>query len=287
MYPQTFFSLFPPAPRQSTVFVAMSFESRFTPRWKRVIEPAIRAVKFRGGCLEPVRVDQRKVSDAILTQILDGIANCAIVFGDITTIGHLNRRPARNPNVLYEVGMAHATRQPSEVVLFRSDTDTLMFDLSNVRVNTYDPDTDTDGARALVQAAIEEGLRETELIKGLFVRRLMQTIDFESLMTLLALARSDSGLTYPRFARNDANPFAKLYRGVTLQRLLELGMIENKYLDLTRFTKQQAERLSPNQIMGVQFTPLGRAVYDAIKVQLVDPLRNLWALPPGPPASKS
>jgi hypothetical protein len=39
MYPANYFGLFPPFPRENTVFVAMSFDPRFQTRWSNVIVP--------------------------------------------------------------------------------------------------------------------------------------------------------------------------------------------------------------------------------------------------------
>jgi hypothetical protein len=131
MYPAIFFGLFPPFPRDDRVFVAMSFDSRFDRRWNEVIVPAVRRICVRTGAtetrLEPHRVDLRTASDSILTEILDGIGRCRAVVADITSIGHIEGRPVRNANVLYEVGLAHASRLPEEVIIFRSDRDALLF----------------------------------------------------------------------------------------------------------------------------------------------------------------
>src|ERR1700722_12309898 len=103
MYPNTFFSMFPPFPRNNKIFVAMSFDPQFDARWRGVIEPAVVNAGF-----DPHRVDNRTVSDSILTEILDGISNASLILADISTIGELNGKPIRNANVLYEVGLAHA-----------------------------------------------------------------------------------------------------------------------------------------------------------------------------------
>ena len=39
---------------------------------------------------------------------------------------------------MYEVGLAHAARQNTEVLLVRSDTEEINFDLAGIRVHTYD-----------------------------------------------------------------------------------------------------------------------------------------------------
>jgi hypothetical protein len=160
MYPSHFFGLFPPFPREDNVFVAMSFASRFDQRWNEVIAPAIHRVLRNEVPLEPLRVDSRKVSDSILTEILDGISKSRLVLADITTVGKLDGTPIRNGNVMYEVGIAHAVRLPEEVLLFRSDKDALLFDTSSVRVNEYQPETSPDEARDIVASAILDAFRE-------------------------------------------------------------------------------------------------------------------------------
>ena len=52
-----------------------------------MIAPAIRQVLRNDVPLEPFRVDSRKVSDSILTEILDGISKSRLVFADITAVG--------------------------------------------------------------------------------------------------------------------------------------------------------------------------------------------------------
>jgi hypothetical protein len=74
MYPLQILSLFPAFPRDDRVFVAMSFEARFEARWTNVLEPAIRSANIDGRPLVPFRVDARRVSDSILTEIVVAIA---------------------------------------------------------------------------------------------------------------------------------------------------------------------------------------------------------------------
>jgi hypothetical protein len=154
MYPRNYFQLFPPFPREEKVFVAMSFDTRFDACWNQVIIPAIQAVHVNDVPLQPHRVDtHRIIRDSILTEILGGITNDRVIFADITSLGQLDSKPVHSSNVMYEVGLAHAVRLPEEVILFRADTDFLLFDVANVRVNTYDPDHDSDSARAWVTEA--------------------------------------------------------------------------------------------------------------------------------------
>ena len=180
MYPAHYYGLFPAFPRQKTVFVAMSFDSKFDRRWAEVLAPAVHAITINDSRLEAVRVDARVVCDSILTEILSGIGTCQVVLADITSVGYLNDRPIRNGNVMYEIGLAHAVRLPEEVLLFRSDRDALLFDTANVRVNEYNPDEQPEEARRQVKDAIAFAVREIDLRRSLAVRAVVDSLDAAS-----------------------------------------------------------------------------------------------------------
>ncbi len=167
MYPRHFFDQYPAFPRSHRVFVAMSFDPRLDNRWHNVIFPAVAEVNVDGVNLEAHRVDIRSVSDSILTEILSGIGSALLVFGDITSLDNLNGVPLRNPNVFYEIGIAHATRLPEEVLLFRSDDGPLLFDVANIRVNRYDPDVNPTEARDHVRNIVSEAIRRLTLLEVL------------------------------------------------------------------------------------------------------------------------
>lgn len=231
MYPAHLFALFPAFPREATVFVAMSFDPRFDPRWREVVAPAIRSVVVNGKPLEPLRVDARKVSDSILTEILSGISNSRLVLADITTMGYLDGRPIRNGNVMYEIGLAQAVRLPEEVLLFRSDKDTLLFDTSNIRVNSYSPDDTPDKARADVSDIIVTALREIDLRRHLAVRKAAESLDYPS-WWLLTESQSKEGVAHPQM-RTIRQTLGNAARAAAIARLLEMGALRTMYLHVT------------------------------------------------------
>lgn len=132
MHPHVFLETFWRLELRPQVFVAMSFDPKYKIRFDEVIDPAIRAVP--GITLEPFRVDISKSGDSILTDIINGIAHSQLVLADVSTIGHdsESNTPYRNANVMYEVGLALACRQSSEVLLVRDDEDKFLFDVSTV-----------------------------------------------------------------------------------------------------------------------------------------------------------
>ncbi len=217
MFPNTFFSLFPPFPRNNKIFVAMSFDPQFNARWNGVIEPAIINAGF-----DPHRVDNRNVSDSILTEILDGISNASLIIADISVIGELNGKPIRNANVLYEVGLAHAKRLPEEILMFRSDDKALLFDTYNVRVNPYDPDGDPTNTREKLISHIHIAIREVVLQRSLAVEQGANLLDLNTLGSLVR-ARSN-GLSPP-----DGQGLLVTQELRSIERALELGMLQIEF----------------------------------------------------------
>jgi hypothetical protein len=256
MYPFAFFGLFPPFPRDERAFVAMSFNARFEPRWHKVIAPAVRAVLVNDKPLDPHRVDLRKVGDSILTEILDGIARCRVFLADITAIGEIGERAVRNANVMYEVGLAHAVRQPEEVLLFRSDDRELLFDITNVRVQRYDPDGSPESARQVVTDAIVESLREVDLKKSLAVRQTAESLDFHSWIALIeAWGRP---FHHPAL-RTMQQALGSLARAQAIVRLLEVCALQAEFVPFTPQLLNDPDG-PPERLVKYRITPFGSAL---------------------------
>lgn len=258
MYPNTYVNLFPPFPRDNRVFVAMSFHPRFDARWQHVLVPSVRRVIVNGDHLEPHRVDLRKASDSVLTEILDGIGRCRFFLADITTLGELDGRPMRNGNVLYEVGLAHAMRLPEEVVLVRSDTQELVFDVMNVRVLQYDPDGAPASAQEIVADAIVQSLRELELARSLTVRRVADSLDVHSWFLLFEMGPGGT-LQHPP-VRTMGQALGGIARRHALDRLLQIGALRAEITKLTPELLTASGDRPIEELVGYKITELGTAV---------------------------
>lgn len=257
MYPNLFFNLFPAFPRENYVFVAMSFDERFDGRWQNVIAPAIARLSVNGKKLEAKRVDARKVSDSILTEILDGIAKCRLFFADVTTIGKLADSPIRSANVMYEVGIAHAIRLPEEVVLFRSDDDVLLFDTSNIRVNKYQPDQLPNEAIAAMVSAMLDSSKELDLQRHLSVDRAADALT-EVAWIMLNEARAIGGIAHPSLTTM-GEAFSCLAQNSAIEQLLELSAIRAEYTKITPdFLEEHGD--SFNGVVRYQVTEFGMAI---------------------------
>ena len=110
-------------PSGETVFVMMPFADPIGSYYESILKPAIEKVK-----LTPVRADNEIFgAGKIMDQIWRGIRAAKILVAELTT---------RNPNVFYELGIAHALQKP--VVLISSNEDDVPFDLKHIRVIIYD-----------------------------------------------------------------------------------------------------------------------------------------------------
>lgn len=104
------------------------------------------AIKAAG--LEPRRADDLFRSSNIVHDVWHLVSSSKVMLADLT---------GKNPNVFYELGLAHAARKP--VLLVTQTMDDVPFDLRALRVITYDVQDPTWGDQ--LRENIKSGLRET------------------------------------------------------------------------------------------------------------------------------
>ena len=136
-------------------------------RLKKIITPAIESLDVDGVPLCAKRVDISSSGDSILTEINDGVSNSRLVLADISTVGRDSTTGVgyRNANVLYEVGLALACRQPTDVLLIRDDHDRFLFDVSTIPHATLDFTKEEEATKrlgALLQSRLDEQKRQLD-----------------------------------------------------------------------------------------------------------------------------
>lgn len=107
----------------ATCFVIMPFGGYFDGYYNDVIRPALAGVG-----VQSIRADEIYRTGAVAEDIHKEIAASDLCLADVTN---------RNPNVSYELGMAHALRKP--VVLVTQNIDDVPFDYRHLRLISYDP----------------------------------------------------------------------------------------------------------------------------------------------------
>lgn len=147
-----------------TAFVIMPFSEDFQPVYDLFIKPGLEAAG-----LQPIRADDIRSQRNILQDIVEGIETTALVVADLTD---------SNPNVFYELGLAHALERP--VILLTQSLDDVPFDLQSYRLITYD----------VHFARIEEARAELEEYAVGFVN---DTVRFSSPISDFRAAAARSG----------------------------------------------------------------------------------------------
>ena len=194
MHPNAFLKTFWRLEKKPQIFVAMSFSAEYQTRYERVIAPAITSLQVNGKQLTPYRVDASKSGDSILTDIVDGIAHAQMVLADVSSIGKDSKsgNAYRNGNVMYEVGIALACRQPSDVLLIRDDKDKFLFDVSTVPHMHLDF-VDTEEARASLTRELLARLREQKHLTDARVKLAVTSLTNQEIELLSQLEELPDG----------------------------------------------------------------------------------------------
>jgi hypothetical protein len=141
------------------------------PEFDSVYHTLIKPVTERFG-LTVVRADEMYGAGPILEQIRVGIQQSRLCVADVT---------GRNPNVLYELGIAHTLNKPT--VLLAQSTQDLVFDLSAFRTIVYNTE-DLEGIRTKLSLSVEATLGEDRLEEA---RRLIGRKTYRSAAALLGV----------------------------------------------------------------------------------------------------
>ena len=107
---------------KSDVFVIMPFLKELKPVYEDHIRSAIHELN-----LSIARGDDFFTAKSVMSDIWNAINSCRIVIADCT---------GRNPNVFYEIGMAHTLGKP--VILISQNKDDIPFDIQHIRYIIYE-----------------------------------------------------------------------------------------------------------------------------------------------------
>ena len=130
-----------PLPVRGHIAVMMPFKSEFNPVYESIKE-ACKALR-----IETRRVDEIYKPSKIMDDVFSTIVQSQLVICDLT---------ARNANVLYETGLAHALNY--DVIMIAQNMDDIPFDLRQFRVIKYLPN--KEGLSKLAED-LEKAILET------------------------------------------------------------------------------------------------------------------------------
>lgn len=106
---------------EKTCFVVMPFGGQFDEIYRKIYKPAIQAMG-----LKPLRADDIYDNRPIIQDIKQSIQNADIILAEVT---------GRNPNVNYELGIAHALDK--EVIIITSNSEDVPSDYRHYRYLQY------------------------------------------------------------------------------------------------------------------------------------------------------
>lgn len=119
-------------------FVMQPFASPLGDYYEKIYRPAIEKAGLRA-----VRADAEIFATGkIMDQVWSGINTAKVLVAELTS---------RNPNVFYELGLAHAMKKP--VVLVSAREDDVPFDLQHIRVIYYDTNDPFWGSKLIEKVA--------------------------------------------------------------------------------------------------------------------------------------
>ena len=109
------------------VFVLMPFDDDLTNIYNSIVKPTIESEDFNLVCK---RADDLKTNKAVIQDIWKAICEARLVIGDLTRL---------NPNVMYELGMAHTVGKET-ILIYQKEDIKFPFDLAHIRRIEYTDD---------------------------------------------------------------------------------------------------------------------------------------------------
>jgi len=246
MWTKFFFERFWESEQRNELFVCMPFHQAFDKRFTDIIDPSAR----QSGFDKAVRVDQSIEGNVITDKIWDGIANSKMILVDLTddpkSNGHVNG------NVLLELGVAQAMREPSAVIIIRDqDLSTADFDTRGLTINKQ-----------------REGKLTTEWLTEL-LRDSVKNYDWSESKRVKAAAESidDIGLRL-MFQLGGSPKESTHFNTVKLNSLQKMSVLRLIDLGLLRFVTGGANKPSEH---AYHWTPFGYAVMKYLHVKRSQP----------------
>lgn len=139
MYPKLFFENFWRGDQKNELFVCMPFHDKLDEKFG-LIKRVARILSFENA----TRVKENWTADDIKYKIFDGIANSKTLLFDLSDDPKSPCEFSKqvNSNVIYELGVANAIRDPEDMLMIRGKTTDIAkvipFDISSLTINEYE-----------------------------------------------------------------------------------------------------------------------------------------------------
>jgi len=155
MYAKVFFEHFWEGDQRNELFVCMPFHDSFDSKLKDVMDPGAKMAGFD----KAERVKEDWEANVITDRVFDGIANSRMILFDLADDPKAPCQFSKqvNGNVLYELGIANAVREPEDIVLIRhGSADGVPFDIAGLNINVYDDHLSKEWLANKLRAALND-----------------------------------------------------------------------------------------------------------------------------------
>ncbi len=207
MYVKFFFERFWEGNQRNELFVCMPFHDSMDGKFE-LIQEAARLAGFERAA----RVKEDWQPNVITDKIFDGIANSRLLLFDLSDDP---KQKQANGNVLYELGIANAMRDPQDMVLIRKKSRRRVpFDISGLTYISY-----IDLGAPVLRDILRDALERQEWHKSKRVDAAAQALDEVALGLMYNNGRRPQGANH--FGLGGLSPELKL----CVFRLIDLGIL--------------------------------------------------------------
>jgi len=241
MYGKFFFERFWEGEQRNILFVLMPFHNSLDSKFE-----LIRKVVKEAGFDDAERLKEQHISDQIMTQVLNGIANSKMLLFDLSNDPKNPCKCAQAPNgnVIYELGLANATREPEDIILIREKADSeMLFDISGLGREDYQGELNEEWLKIVLEKAI----KNQKWHNSRRVKAVAQSLDPLSIQIIQDRGRFPVGNSH--FGFNQLNADMKL----SVSKLIDLGILKFSWAI-------KSEEATPEY--SYDWTPFGRAVME-------------------------
>lgn len=218
-------------------YVIMPFDQRYQATYTDAVRLAVQKVgQERGEQWECRRGDDVRVPGSVTKEIVTSLHTAELIIADLS---------GSNPNVFYELGVAHSAARPT--IMITQDIETLPFDINSYRVHAYSAS--PDGLRILserLSAAILDVLSSKEHITNPIqdfapIRHAEVILSLEGVRRRESLAQSEVWVIEPSLDTD-----LKMFGDIIKLNLLDRGIKYRYLVPRTREVVRQWERFVRN-----------------------------------------
>ncbi len=221
MYPKHFIERFWEGEQKDQIFFGVAFDGDEKAKLK-IIKKVAQKLDLRDGAFMQ---GSEKEAISIPEEIISNIANSKILLFDLSddkripTTNKEKEYHRINQNVMYELGVAMAIREPYEIAIIRKKTDKepdLPFDIRVINVNSF-KDTLTP---EFLEELIKITLKKQDLHKNKRIKSAKESIDEKGLWLMNNLGRTPNRNHFS--LPSEIEPYYK----ISLLRLIDLGILK-------------------------------------------------------------